>query len=197
MALFLLSSLTSGLPLQPAFTEQIMTTLRKVLLGATAIALMAPSAAQAQITRVTGSDTRQAVTVHLGAFFPTSLDSRVEGDTIFENRSSLLFDFEDFRGFTAGADWTMGLTDYIEVGADISVYRKSVPSIYRSFFNDLDGSEIAQDLKLRMIPVTGSVRFLPLGRTATGPIDVPLCAKVSRKIGRAGSVKSMKSPVSL
>lgn len=142
------------------------TTFRKALLGIIAAALMAPAAAQAQITRVTGSDTRQAITIHLGGFFPTSLDSRTEGDTIFENRTSLLFDFEDFRGFSAGADWTMGLTDFLEVGADIGVYRKTVPSIYRSFVND-DGSEIAQDLKLRMIPITASVRFVPTGRNST------------------------------
>jgi opacity protein-like surface antigen len=134
-------------------------------MGTVAAALIAPAAAQAQITRVTGSDTRQAITVHLGGFFPTSLDSRVDGDTIFENRSSLLFEFEDFKGFSAGADWTIGLTDYIEVGADISVYRSTVPSIYRDVVND-DGFEIAQDLKLRLIPITASVRFVPTGRNS-------------------------------
>ena len=141
------------------------TTFQRALLGIAACALLAPAAAQAQITRVTGSDSRQAITIHLGGFFPTSEDSRVEGDTIFANRNSLLFDFEDFRGFSAGADWTVGLTDYIEVGADISVYRRTVPSIYADFVDD-DGTEIAQDLKLRLIPITASVRFVPLGRQA-------------------------------
>ena len=143
------------------------TIFRRALLGLAAAALFAPSAAEAQITRVTGSDTNQAITIHLGGFFPTSLDSRTEGDTIFANQASLHFEFEDFRGFSAGADWTFGLTDFIELGADISVYRRTVPSIYRGFFNDTDGSEIAQDLKLRMIPITGSVRFVPTGRNST------------------------------
>ena len=142
------------------------TTFRRVLVGFAAAALMAPAAAQAQITRVTGSDTRQAITVHLGGFFPTSEDSRVEGDTIFANRSSLLFNFDDFKGFSAGADWTFGLTKYIEVGADISVYRNSVPSIYSDFF-DSDGTEIAQEMKLRLVPITFSARFVPTGRQST------------------------------
>jgi opacity protein-like surface antigen len=142
-------------------------TFRRIFPGIAAmLVVLAPAAAQAQITRVTGSDTRQAITIHLGAFFPTSLDSRTEGDTIFENRGSLLFDFDEFTGFSAGAEWTYGVTDYIEAGADISIYRNTVPSIYRSWFND-DGSEIAQDLKLRLIPITASVRFLPLGRQRT------------------------------
>ena len=142
------------------------TTFRRTLLGMVATALIAPAAAQAQITRVTGSDTRQAITVHLGGFFPTSEDARVDGDTIFANRSSLLFNFDDFKGFSAGADWTIGLTKYIELGADISFYRNSVPSIYADFF-DSDGTEIAQEMKLRLIPITASVRFVPTGRDST------------------------------
>lgn len=145
----------------------MMTTVRRGLLGFVAAAVvLVPAAAHAQITRVTGTDTRQAITVHVGGFFPTSADARVEGDTLFANRASLLFDIEDFRGFSFGADWTFAVTDYIEAGADISVYRRTVPSVYRSFVND-DGTEIEQDLKLRMVPITASVRFVPTGRNAS------------------------------
>ncbi len=34
---------------------------------------------------------------------------------------------------------------------------------------DIDGSEIFQDLKLRMVPLTATVRFLPIGRG--GPFE--------------------------
>lgn len=143
------------------------TTFRRGLLGITAaIILLAPAAAQAQITRVTGSDTRNIFTVHLGAFHPKGEDSRVDGDVLFNDLNSLFFEIDDFRGFSFGADWTYALTDYIEAGADISFYSNNVPSVYRDFVDD-DGSEIAQDLKLRLIPITASVRFVPTGRRST------------------------------
>ena len=41
-------------------------------------------------------------------------------------------------------------------------------SVY-SDFTDIDGSEIEQDLKLRVIPFTATVRLLPLGQSALQP----------------------------
>ena len=43
-----------------------------------------------------------------------------------------------------------------------------MPSVYRDFVND-NGSEIAQDLKLRIVPITATIRFLPVGRG--GPVE--------------------------
>jgi hypothetical protein len=40
-----------------------------------------------------------------------------------------------------------------------------VPSIY-ALVTRPDGSEIQQDLKLRIVPITGLVRFIPTGRHA-------------------------------
>jgi hypothetical protein len=85
---------------------------------------------------------------------------------LFENRNSLIFDIEDFRGFSFGAEYLFGVTDYIEAGADISFYQRTVPSIYAGFTHD-DGREIEQDLKLRLVPVTASIRFVPTGRNAS------------------------------
>lgn len=142
-------------------------TFRRALLGIVTTAMfVAPAVAEAQVVRVTGADTRNAVTVHLGAFFPKGESSRDENDTLFQNLNSLIFDFDDFKGFNLGADWTYGLTDYIEVGADISWYQSTAPSIYRDFVDD-DFTEVAQDLKLRLIPITASVRFVPTGRRST------------------------------
>ncbi len=140
--------------------------LRAVFGAAVAIAVLLPATAQAQITRVTGSDTRQSFGVNLGAFLPNGEDSRVEHDVLFTNLDSLLFDIGDFKGFTFGAEYLFGVTKYIEAGGDVSYYQKTAPSIYRNFFNEVTGGEIEQDLKLKIVPVTASVRFLPLGRDA-------------------------------
>ncbi|MBA3296758.1 MAG: outer membrane beta-barrel protein [Acidobacteria bacterium] len=130
------------------------------------MAVLAPAAAQAQITRVSGSDTRQSIGVNLGAFLPKGEDSRVDGDVLFRNGDSLLFDIKDFTGASVGAEYLVGVSRYIEAGLDVSFYQRTVPSIYRDVVNAND-LEIEQDLKLRIIPVTASVRFLPTGRDAS------------------------------
>jgi hypothetical protein len=90
---------------------------------------------------------------------------------LFTDLDSLLFDLRAFNGLTVGGEWLYGVSDYLEVGAGLGFYSKSVPSIYADF-QDSDGSEIEQDLKLRIVPITASVRFLPLGRGAGGEPDV-------------------------
>ena len=40
--------------------------------------------------------------------------------------------------------------------------------MYANFVNS-NGSEIAQELKLRIVPVTGTIRFLPIGHAAVEP----------------------------
>jgi opacity protein-like surface antigen len=139
---------------------------RGMLGAAAAIAVLAPAAAQAQIMRVSGSDTRQSFGVNIGAFMPKGEDSRVDGDALFVNRDALLFEIDDFKGVSFGAEWLVGVSKYIEAGVDVSFYQRTVPSIYREFI-DTDDTEIEQDLKLRIIPVTASVRFLPVGRDAS------------------------------
>jgi opacity protein-like surface antigen len=140
----------------------------QVILGALAIlTVIAPSPAQAQIRRVSGSgDWRQAIGFNLGYFVVKGEDSRGEDDVLFRDLDSLLFDIGDFNGATFGAEWLIGVTDYIEVGAGINYYQASVPSIYR-FLEHPDGTEIEQELKLRQVPMSATVRFLPLGRRAS------------------------------
>lgn len=139
---------------------------RRTMAAVAVAVILVPAMADAQITRVTGSDTRQSFGVNLGALFPKGEDSRVENDVLLENLNSLLFEIEDFRGFSVGAEYLFGVTDYIEAGLDVSLYQRTVPSIYADVVHD-DGREIEQDLKLRIIPITASVRFLPTGRNAS------------------------------
>ena len=131
-----------------------------------AAAIFAPTVAQAQITRVSGPDTRQSIGLTLGGFFVTREDSRVSGDVLVADLSDvqpLLFEIEDFDGFSIGGEWLVGLGEYLEAGVGAGYYQKTVPSIYRDLEN-ANGGEIEQDLKLKIVPVTGTVRFLPLGR---------------------------------
>jgi outer membrane protein W len=131
-----------------------------------AAAIFAPALAQAQITRVTGPDSRQSIGLTLGGFFVKPEDSRVTGDVLVADLSDvepLLFEIDDFNGFSIGGEWLVGLSEYLEAGVGVGYYQKTVPSIYRNVTN-VNDVEIEQDLKLRTVPVTATVRFLPLGR---------------------------------
>ena len=84
---------------------------------------------------------------------------------LVENLDLFAFRLGDFNNASAGAEWLMGLGEYVEAGVGLGFYRRTVASTYDDFV-DLDGSEIEQDLKLRVIPFTTTIRFLPFGRSA-------------------------------
>jgi hypothetical protein len=138
---------------------------------ATAATIFVPSPAQAQITRVNrnASDHRQAIGVTIGGFFVKPEDSRDKNDDVlFADLDSLVFNIKDFNGGTFGGEWLIGLSDYLEAGVNVSYYQRSVPSVYRNVVNTT-GAEIAQDLKLRIVPLTATVRFLPIGHASVEP----------------------------
>lgn len=116
--------------------------------------LMLPMPAQAQ----------QAISLSLGGFAVTGADARVDGDVLFENRDILSFDVSDFNTGSVGLDWLLPVGEFFEVGAGIGFTSRTVPTIYSDFVNR-DGSEIEQDLKLRIVPMSVTARILPFGRS--------------------------------
>jgi hypothetical protein len=63
-----------------------------------------------------------------------------------------------------GAEWLVPVGEYFEAGAGLGFYRRTVATVYEDFV-DNDGSEIDQDLRLRLIPLTATIRVLPLGQS--------------------------------
>jgi hypothetical protein len=106
---------------------------------------------------------QQSLNFSLGYFTVRGEDARVDGDVLVENRDVYLFDISDFNTVSIGSEWVAPLGDYLEVGAGIQFTTRAVDTIYADFERP-DGSEIEQELKLRVIPITGTVRVLPLGR---------------------------------
>jgi hypothetical protein len=136
--------------------------------AAALLAIAAPTA-EAQVVRV--DDGRQSVGFNIGYFAVRPEDGRTDGDVLVADLSSseaLLFDIDDFNGATFGGEWTFAVSDFIEVGAGLGYYQRTVPSIYADFQNE-NGSEIEQDLKLRVVPISATVRFLPIGRGGIQP----------------------------
>ena len=127
----------------------------------------------------------------VGLVFPRGFDGRVSGDVLVENLTGFVIEpeltsalaFPDvegcfdrfnvtshpsscmkgFRTAVVFGEWNVAFGDRLEVGAGLAFHRKTVASVYRDLFNE-NGSDIAQDIRLRVIPLTGVVRFMPFGR---------------------------------
>lgn len=116
----------------------------------------------------------QMVSFSLGYFALRGEESRVEGDVLNADRcidvtflcEPLFFEVGDFNNATIGAEYLFGVGEYIEVGAGIGFYQRTVNSIY-DLVTRPDQTEIEQDLKLRIVPFTGTVRLIPTGRGAS------------------------------
>jgi hypothetical protein len=118
--------------------------------------VLAPASASAQ----------QSLNLYFGGFNPKGEDSRVDGDVLVSDLDFFSFDLNDFRTVTVGAEWLMAVGELSEVGFGLGITSKTVPSFFRDLINE-NGDEIRQDLKLRIVPITATYRFLPLGRDAS------------------------------
>jgi len=108
---------------------------------------------------------QQSLNFNLGYFTIRGEDGRVDGDVLVENRNLYLFEFDDFNRPSIGVDYLFGLGDYFEVGAGIGFSTRGVDSVYDDYTRP-DDTEIEQEFKLRIVPMTATIRILPLGRSA-------------------------------
>jgi outer membrane protein W len=112
---------------------------------------------------------QQSVSFQVGVFTPRAEDARVTGDVLATNQGVLHFAVRDFKAMSGGVEWLVQTGQYVELGVGIGFYQRSVPSVYEGWVN-ADGSEIQQDLKLRIAPMTATLKLLPFGaRRAVQP----------------------------
>jgi hypothetical protein len=137
-----------------------------ILVGLTAAA--APASAQIV----------HGVSFGTGMFTPRSVDNRVDGDVWYEDlhqpivpgtnvTGSLAFNVKDFRSWVpVFGEWHIGFGKHVEVGIGASYYNQTVHSVYADLVNGHgtpdtgDDTEIKQDLRLQMVPITAVVRVL-------------------------------------
>jgi Outer membrane protein beta-barrel domain len=112
---------------------------------------------------------QQSVNFLIGGFTPRAIDARPDDDVLVQNGIFLStldrtrgIDIGEFNHVTVGGEWLFALTPYVEGGLGIGFYQRSVPTLYTDLVNK-NGTDIEQTLKLRIIPFTATVRFLPLG----------------------------------
>jgi hypothetical protein len=131
--------------------------LRKSMLAVLVVASVAllPGVAAAQ----------QSIALNLGYFTPRSVDARPDEDVLVQNLNYHYFDVKDFNGAAVSGEWLVPLGSMFEAGIGVGFYQRTAPAVYIDYVNS-NGAEIAQDFKLRVVPITGIVRFLPTGRHA-------------------------------
>jgi hypothetical protein len=127
-----------------------------------------------------------SVTFGAGIFWPRGFDQRVEGDVLVADltqpeipgfggaTSSLEFGLpdrdgpSDFRAYPIFGEWNIAFNERIEVSIGVGYQNKSVDSRYRDLVNtEQNDADILQELRLRMIPITGTVKFLPFGQAGS------------------------------
>lgn len=108
---------------------------------------------------------QQTVNFTLGYFSLRGETGRVNDDVLNENLPIYTFDIKDFNSASIGGEWLFPIGDYLEAGAGVQFTSRTVPSVYYDLVRP-DGREIEQEFKLRVVPITGTVRILPLGRHA-------------------------------
>jgi hypothetical protein len=109
---------------------------------------------------------QQSFNIYLGGFVPRGEDTRANGDVLVGNLDFLSFNIQDFHAATIGGEWLFPLGDRVDAGIGLGIRSRGVPAVYTSLTH-AGGAEIEQDLKVRVVPFTATVRFLPLGRDAS------------------------------
>jgi hypothetical protein len=127
------------------------------------VGLAGPSTAHAQ----------QSVNFYLGGFTPSGEDTRVRdngqsNDVLVNNLDYLSFRISDFNGPMVGGEYLVGISPFLDAGLGVGFYHRHVPTAYTDF-EDASGFSIEQDLKLRMIPFSATIRVLPFGRAKVSP----------------------------
>jgi hypothetical protein len=122
----------------------------------------APASAQDQ------DQLKQSVNFYIGGFVPTSADARgdiaggVSNDVLVQNQQFLSFRIQDFDQFTFGGEWLIPLHKHFDAGLGIGFYQETVHAVDANYVNS-NGSEVVANLKLRIVPLTATFRYLPLG----------------------------------
>lgn len=111
---------------------------------------------------------QQSVTLTAGQFALNGYDSRIDRDVLLENLNVFAFRLDDFNGGSVGGSWDLELGDHFEISLGLGYYQRTVPSVYNDYV-DIDGSEITQDFRLRIVPGTATMRFLPFGDAPVQP----------------------------
>ena len=109
---------------------------------------------------------QQSLDLFIGGTRVRAEDARDSNDVLVQDRTFLDFNVGDFNGATIGGEWLVGLGDLLDAGLGLGFYQRTVLAV--DSFSAFKGTNapIEADLKLRVVPLTATIRFLPLGHRA-------------------------------
>jgi hypothetical protein len=111
------------------------------------------------------ADAQQVIGVSVGSFSAASEDGRAPSDVIKANRQFQTFDIGDFSNLVVGGEWMLAVSEYLEAGAGLEFYQKSVSGTQPVAVPAPDVA-LALDMTVRSISVPITARFFPLTRNA-------------------------------
>ena len=172
----------------------------------TPVRLLFPALALVLLATAASAQTVHSVQFGVGGVLPRGLDGRTSGDILVRNyfgepmsgepslTDALAFRVSDFKTGHLFGEWNVALGRHVEIGAGLGFYKRTVPTVYLDLVDE-SGFEIEQELKLRVIPLTALVRFMPFG----GPGDVQpyVGAGISALRFRYSEVGDFVDPASL
>ncbi|MFQ5789964.1 MAG: outer membrane beta-barrel protein [Acidobacteriota bacterium] len=99
-----------------------------------------------------------SIAVRLGFFSP-----RGESQLWEDNVQTFDLAVSDFNSVFGGVEFALELNEFVDLAVGVDGYSRTVASRYRDFVRD-DGTEIEQEIRLTVAPVTVGLRVLPLGK---------------------------------
>lgn len=108
--------------------------------------------------------------VRVGGFFPRGS----QNTSLFEDLNTLYMPIadasrgvkgSDFNAVFGGVEYNTALGDFVELGVSIDGFSRRVDTSYREYTRP-NGSEIEQTLKLEMMPIGATIRFVPTSKRA-------------------------------
>jgi len=114
----------------------------------------------ALVTAPMTASAQQSLNLSIGGFSPRRRGRARRQRRPAEHRSFLAFNVADLNGFTIGGEYLIGLGDKFDAGFGIGFYQRSTPAFDR--FNEFRTPRSdRRDLKLRVVPMSATFRFLP------------------------------------
>ena len=109
------------------------------------------------------ADAQQVIGVSVGTFAAASESSRSPSDVIKARFQA--FDLGDLNNVVVGGDWMLAFSEYLEAGAGLEFYQKTVSGTQPMSVPPPD-VDLALDMTVRTISVPITARFFPLTRNA-------------------------------
>jgi len=115
----------------------------------------------AVVAAVPATARASSLELRIGGFFP-----RADSNLFRDDSDLYTVNKDDWQGVYGGAEFSFTPSDHVELGISLDGYGRRVDTNYRDYTRE-SGAEILQSLRLTLVPLGATLRFLPADRYAT------------------------------